>query len=656
MSNEYDVIVVGGGHAGVEASFMSAKLGAKTLLITQLIDNIALASCNPAIGGLGKGHLVKEVDALGGLMGIITDISGLQYRILNASKGPAVRGTRAQIDMDIYKATARDILCKTPNLFITQGEVIEVLEKDGTAYGVKTALQKSYLAQKVIITSGTFLKGLIHIGENKSSNGRAGEGASNALSDSLKKLGIPLSRLKTGTCPRILGSSIDKSGLEQHHGDEVTPFFSLRLGALLEGIKLDGNSDSLNAFIDSLLKKRIVDSKFSPISLPCYVTYTNETTHKLIESNFHRAPLFTGQIEGVGPRYCPSIEDKINRFREKERHQLFIEPQTINASEYYINGLSTSLPYDVQEEIIASLPGLKNAHITRFGYAIEYDFSQPLNLKHTLESKIVKNLYLAGQINGTTGYEEAAAQGLMAGLNASLSLQTKSFPLKEVIFTRSEGYIGVMIDDLVTKGTNEPYRVFTSRAEHRLLLREDNACFRMKEVAFKLKLLDEKILDRLKQDESDYEANVYLVNETITPSKETLQFLDSIGEEPIANKTILGQVMKRDSMSLEKLKLLNPAFKQLSNRTLEQLQIFAKYDSYIQKQVALIARSEKTLKLKIPSDFRFEGISSLGLEARQKLSEARPTTLKEASLISGITPADIEVLELYITIKHKSAN
>ncbi|PAF50299.1 tRNA uridine-5-carboxymethylaminomethyl(34) synthesis enzyme MnmG [Helicobacter sp. 13S00401-1] len=655
MSNEYDVIVVGGGHAGVEASFISAKLGAKTLLITQLIDNIALASCNPAIGGLGKGHLVKEVDALGGLMGIITDISGLQYRILNASKGPAVRGTRAQIDMDTYKSTARDILCKTPNLFITQGEVIEVLVQDKVAYGVKTSLQKTYLAQKIIITSGTFLSGLIHIGENTSSNGRAGESASNALSESLKNIGIPLSRLKTGTCPRILGSSIKKEGLEVHCSDKEMPFFSLRLERLLKDSKSLVESE-LETFIDSKLQKRIIDSKFTPSTLPCYVTYTNETTHKLIESNFHRAPLFTGQIEGVGPRYCPSIEDKINRFRDKERHQLFIEPQTINASEYYINGLSTSLPYDVQEKIIASLPGLEDAHITRFGYAIEYDFSQPLNLKHTLESKIVKNLYLAGQINGTTGYEEAAAQGLMAGLNASLSLKESTFPLKEVVFERSEGYIGVMIDDLVTKGTNEPYRVFTSRAEHRLLLREDNACFRMKDVSAKLGLLSKDILDELEKDEDDYKKNVYLINETITPSKETLSFLEGLGEEGIANKTILGQVMKRDSMSLEKLRKLHPALASLSKRTLEQLQIYAKYDSYLQKQLNLIARSEKTLKLKIPNEFRYDNIPSLGLEARQKLGDARPKTLKEASLISGITPADIEVLELYITIKHKESN
>ncbi|WP_128481586.1 tRNA uridine-5-carboxymethylaminomethyl(34) synthesis enzyme MnmG [Helicobacter pylori] len=621
MVKESDILVIGGGHAGIEASLIAAKMGARVHLITMLIDTIGLASCNPAIGGLGKGHLTKEVDVLGGAMGIITDNSGLQYRVLNASKGPAVRGTRAQIDMDTYRIFARNLVLNTPNLSVSQEMTESLIIENDEVVGVTTNINNTYKAKKVIITTGTFLKGVVHIGEHQNQNGRFGENASNSLALNLRELGFKVDRLKTGTCPRVAGNSIDFEGLEEHLGDTNPPYFSYKT------------------------------KDFNPTQLSCFITYTNLITHQIIRDNFHRAPLFSGQIEGIGPRYCPSIEDKINRFSEKERHQLFLEPQTIHKSEYYINGLSTSLPLDVQEKVIHSIKGLENALITRYGYAIEYDFIQPTELTHTLETKKIKGLYLAGQINGTTGYEEAAAQGLMAGINAVLALKNQD----PFILKRNEAYIGVLIDDLVTKGTNEPYRMFTSRAEYRLLLREDNTLFRLGEHAYRLGLMEEDFYKELKKDKQEIQDHLKRLKECVlTPSKEVLKRLNELDENPINDKIDGVSLLARDSFNLKKMRSFFSFLTPLNERVLEQIKIECKYNIYIEKQHENIAKMDSMLKVSIPKDFVFKGIPGLSLEAVEKLEKFRPKSLFEASEISGITPANLDVLHLYIHLQKNS--
>ncbi len=619
----YDVIVIGGGHAGIEASLASARMGAKTLLITILVEQIGASSCNPAIGGLAKGHLVKEIDALGGEMGRCTDETGLQFRLLNSSKGPAVRGSRAQIDMDRYRIRMRDICLNTPNLEVRQ-EIVETLIIDSNKIqGVETQLGNIYEASSVIIASGTFLNGLIHIGQKRQEAGRQGEFASTTLANQLRSLGFEIGRLKTGTCARIAGDSIDFSVMEPQAGDENPIPFSFQTPR----------------------------KNFAPKQLPCWVTYTNEKTHNIIESNFYRAPLFSGQIEGVGPRYCPSIEDKIDRFRDRPRHQIFVEPQTREANEFYLNGLSTSLPTDVQEEMIHSICGLENARIVRFGYAIEYDFIQPTELKHTLESKKIKGLYWAGQVNGTTGYEEAGAQGLIAGINAVLAIRDE----EPFILGRDEAYIGVLIDDLVTKGTNEPYRMFTSRAEYRLLLREDNAHLRLAEYGVNLGLLPKEFgqkVSKLKEDIK--EALTWLRENYATPTKEFIAKLESLGEERINDKTAWIDLLARIAQpTRDKLITLLPQFANYSDEVIDQILIEAKYYRYIEKQQYQIDRMKVMHHINIPEGFDYTKVQGLSNEIVEKLQKATPPTLFEASRISGITPAAIEILHIYIKMGQK---
>ncbi|OEE40114.1 tRNA uridine-5-carboxymethylaminomethyl(34) synthesis enzyme MnmG [Vibrio ordalii] len=614
---KFDVIVVGGGHAGTEAALAAARTGQSTLLLTHNIETLGQMSCNPAIGGIGKGHLVKEVDAMGGLMAQAIDHAGIQFRTLNASKGPAVRATRAQADRALYKSYVRDVLENTPNLTLFQQAVDDLIVENDRVMGVVTQMGLKFHAKAVVLTVGTFLGGKIHIGLENFSGGRAGDPPSIALAQRLRELPFRVDRLKTGTPPRIDARSVDFSVLETQHGDNPTPVFSFM-----------GQREQ------------------HPRQIPCYITHTNDKTHDVIRANLDRSPMYAGVIEGIGPRYCPSIEDKVMRFADKNSHQIFIEPEGLSTTELYPNGISTSLPFDVQVQIVRSMKGFENAHIVRPGYAIEYDFFNPQDLKQTYETKFISGLFFAGQINGTTGYEEAAAQGLMAGLNASLFSQEKEGWSPR----RDQAYMGVLIDDLSTMGTKEPYRMFTSRAEYRLLLREDNADLRLTEKARELGLVDDARWARFNQKMENMEIERQRLKQTwMNPNSVGVDALNALLKTPMSREASGEDLLRRPEITYQQLTSLESFAPALNDsEAAEQVEIQIKYDGYIQRQQDEIDKSLRHEHTKLPMDLDYKQVKGLSNEVILKLNNAKPETVGIASRISGVTPAAISILLVYL--------
>ena len=620
MFPEYDVIVVGAGHAGCEAAASAANMGSKVLLITMNMQTIAQMSCNPAMGGIAKGQIVREIDALGGYSGIVSDKSMIQFRMLNRSKGPAMWSPRTQNDRMLFATTWREMLEQTPNVDFYQDMVGRLLVKDGRCYGVVTGLGHEIRSKAVVVTSGTFLNGVIHIGEKQLGGGRISEKASTGITEQLVELGFESDRLKTGTPPRIDGRSLDYTKMEEQKGDTQITGFS---------------------YLD-VPKTKPEDQK------SCYITYTNTEVHNVLKTGFDRSPMYQGRIQGTGPRYCPSIEDKINRFAERDRHQLFVEPEGWNTVEIYVNGFSTSLPEQIQYEALRIVPGFENARMFRPGYAIEYDFFPPTQLTYSLETKQIQNLFFAGQINGTTGYEEAACQGLMAGINAHLKA-TEQDPF---ILKRSDAYIGVLIDDLISKGTDEPYRMFTSRAEYRTLLRQDNADLRLTEKSYKMGLASQERMEKTKNKRSAVEKIKQTLSEVSLTPEEINQFLIDNNSAPLTQKQKAIQILLRPGIPLKEMIEASPTLQQLtgtnSQDILEQAEIQIKYDVYIEKEKELVQRMSQLEDLEIPSSFDYNKISSLSNEALQKFKKIKPRTLGQASRISGVNPSDVQILMVFM--------